>query len=331
MPVALAVFARMNRAVLLPLAMVFSACTCHPAPAPRGESSSASPLSASPPPLTPPSHSARDKTTAAPSAGALPCPEAPGAPTRAELGPGLVVERHRPAVAPARPAASPCFTLVRADPRRYPLRLLAARTVGGGRRPLPKWAAEFGLIGLVNASMYREDDHSTGLLVASGQAMTEIDNREMSGYLAFDPVRPEDPPVVVGGRACPGFDLDVLRSRYRSVVQNYRLLDCDAKPIAWKDEKVYSAAALGIDGAGNIVFVASRPPHRMADFAAMLVAPEVGLRAALYVEGGPEVSLYVQAGGRTFEEIGSYESGFQEDDGNRAFWPIPNVVGFGPG
>jgi hypothetical protein len=128
--------------------------------------------------------------------------------------------------------------LVRADPRMYPLRLLAARTVGGGRRALPKWAAEFGLIGLVNASMYQEDDHSTGLLVTSGQAMTEIDNREMGGYLAFDPVRPDDHrPVVIQGRSCPGFDLDALRSRYRSVVQNYRLLDCDGKPITGRTRR----------------------------------------------------------------------------------------------
>lgn len=311
----------MRRALLLPLAVGFSACTCGHAPSPHGEPQLAT---------TPPS-GAGSAPSAALAAGPLPCPDAPDAPARAVLGPGLVVERHRPAVAPARPVTSPCFTLVRADPRRYPLRLLAARTVGGGRRTLPRWAAEFGLIGLVNASMYREDDHSTGLLVAAGQAMTETDNREMGGYLAFDPVRPADPAVTIAGRSCPGFDLDALRGRYRSIVQDYRLLDCDGGPIAWKDEKVYSAAALGLDGAGNIVFVTSRPPHRMADFAALLASPEVGLRAALYVEGGPEASLFVRSGGRTFEEIGSYETGFQEDDGNREFWPIPNVVGFGPG
>lgn len=69
----------------------------------------------------------------------------------------------------------------------------------------------------------------------------------------------------------------------------------------------------------------------MTDFAIALAAPEVDLQAALYVEGGPEVSLLVQAGGHTLQEIGSYESGFQEDDGNAAFWPLPNVLGFGPG
>src|SRR5262249_6779460 len=89
------------------------------------------------------------------------------------------------------------------------------------------------------------------------------------------------------------------------------------------------AAAIGVDNAGKGAFVASRAPHRMADFAAMLAAPEVGLRGALYVEGGPEASLFVRGGGRTFEVIGSFESGFQEDDDNAAFWPIPNVLGFG--
>ena len=79
------------------------------------------------------------------------------------------------------------------------------------------------------------------------------------------------------------------------------------------------------------MFVVSRAAHRMTDFAETLAAPEVGLRAALYVEGGPEASLFVRAGGRTFEEIGSFETDFQENDENPAFWPIPNVLGFGPG
>jgi hypothetical protein len=250
---------------------------------------------------------------------------------RRALGPGLLAERHHPSIEPARPAASPCFTVVRADPRRHPLRLFAARSAGGGRRTLPQWARETGMIGLVNASMYREDDHSTGLLVARGAVTTATDNAVMGGFFAFDPVDPADPPVAVHGRSCDGFDLAALRGRYRSIVQNYRLLDCDSRPIPWKDEKVYSAAAIGIDAAGNVVLVASRAAHRMTDFAELLAAPEVGLRAALYVEGGPEASLLVQAGEHTIQEIGSFETGFQEDDANAVFWPIPNVLAFGPG
>lgn len=313
----------MRLAVLLPLSACFAACTCGSPPAPQG-------ASAGPNDVRPaPSASAR-----AASPGIeddLPCPATAGAPARLALGPGLVAERHRPSIEPARPSRSPCFTLVRADPRLHPLRLFAARSLGGGRRTLPEWAGQTGMIGLINASMYREDDHSTGLLVARGAVTTEADNAAMGGFFAFDPVDPADPPVAVGGRPCAGFDLAALRGRYRSIVQNYRLLDCDSKPIPWKDEKVYSAAAIGIDGAGRVVFVTSRAPHRMTDFAALLAAPEVGLEAALYVEGGPEASLFVRAGGRTIQEIGSFETSFQEDDANAVFWPLPNVLGFGPG
>lgn len=194
---------------------------------------------------------------------------------------------------------------------------------------MPEWGAQTGAVGLVNASMYQEDDHSTGLFVSRGEVMTDADTRAMGGFLAFDPVDPSDKPVVMEGRDCPGFDLARLRERYRSVVQNYRLLDCQSEPIAWQDEKVYSAAAIGLDRGGNIVFVVSRPPYNMTEFAKILADPAVGLVAGLYVEGGPEASLWAQVGQRAIREIGSYESGFQEDDANAQFWRLPNVLGIG--
>jgi hypothetical protein len=48
----------------------------------------------------------------------------------------------------------------------------------------------------------------------------------------------------------------------------------------------------------------------------------------MYVEGGPEASLYVAAGKERLERVGSFETGFREADDNAAFWPIPNVLAF---
>ena len=48
----------------------------------------------------------------------------------------------------------------------------------------------------------------------------------------------------------------------------------------------------------------------------------------MYVEGGPEASLYVKVGGEVVSEVGSFETGFFESDANQVFWPLPNVIGF---
>src|SRR5438045_9590685 len=85
----------------------------------------------------------------APAAAADPCPGAT-APR-----PGLAVERFS--------GRDGCVTLVRIDPARFRLRLLTA-LVEGGSRTAPEWAHEFGLTGLINASMFAPDQRSIGLL-----------------------------------------------------------------------------------------------------------------------------------------------------------------------
>jgi hypothetical protein len=46
----------------------------------------------------------------------------------------------------------------------------------------------------------------------------------------------------------------------------------------------------------------------------------------MYVEGGPEATLYVRGGSRSALFVGSYESLFVENDRNQKAWEIPNVL-----
>jgi len=47
----------------------------------------------------------------------------------------------------------------------------------------------------------------------------------------------------------------------------------------------------------------------------------------MYVEGGPESSLYINAGGKEVKSMGSYETNFNLNDENDLFWQLPNVIG----
>ncbi len=251
---------------------------------------------------------------------------------RLELLAGLTVERIE-----ADPAAAPagaCITLVRIDPARFRLRILAASKHGdGASRPLPEWVRTYGETGGINTSMYLQSGRSTGILRSAELVDRDADNAAMGAYLAFDPVSPEDAPVALFGRGCPGVELADVRARYRGLVQNYRILGCDGEAVPWQDEKRFSAAAVALDEGGHVVFVHSRTPWQMTAFAQRLADPALGLRAAMYVEGGPEASLYVRAGAggaaEEIAEVGSFETGFF-DASNTRFWAIPNVLSFAP-
>jgi hypothetical protein len=65
----------------------------------------------------------------------------------------------------------------------------------------------------------------------------------------------------------------------------------------------------------------------MTDLAAAV--GHLDLAGALFLEGGPEASLLVD-GDPPLSRVGSYETGFVENDGNQAFWWLPNVVGVAP-
>ncbi|HEV7556321.1 MAG TPA: phosphodiester glycosidase family protein, partial [Kofleriaceae bacterium] len=129
-------------------------------------------------------------------------------------------------------------------------------------------------------------------------------------------------PVVVAGRDCKDFDLAKLRQRYRSIVQSYRLLGCDGKAMTWGDPKHYSAAAIGVDRSGRVVMMLARGAVTMAELSKELAGHD--LAGALFLEGGPEASLVVRG---KLSVLGSYETGFVENDDNHEFWKLPNVIG----
>ena len=177
--------------------------------------------------------------------------------------------------------------------------------------------------------MYTEDGHSVTMMVNGPVVNQPRDDKRYGGFFAFDPTREGIPPVAAFGRECAGFDLAAIRHDYKVVVQNYRLLDCEAHAISWKDPKVVSAAAIGIGKDGDVVFIHTRTAHTMTELATILGMPALSLAHAHYVEGGPEASLYVHAGNRTIRAIGQYTGAFA-DDVSQQLWELPNVIGFSP-
>jgi len=250
---------------------------------------------------------------------ALACP----APVR-ELGPGITHERVAIDGTPAIPTTDDCLDVVRIDLGGHRLRVLTALH-DGGARALDRWLTDEKLVAGINAGMFHDTLRSVGLLVTADAINNADDNPAFGGFLAFDPVDPASPPLVVAGRDCPDFDLTGLRARYRSISQSYRLVGCDGEAITWKDPKAYSAAAIGVDRDGRLVLLHARAPHRMRELSK--TAATLDLAGAIFVEGGPEASLVVRARDGAVSRVGSFETGFLEDDSNQALWQLPNILG----
>src|SRR5205823_4996382 len=115
-------------------------------------------------------------------------------------------------------------------------------------------------------------------------------------------------------------NLDEATRRYGTLVQSIRLVTCH-RANAWKlQPKKWSTAAIGIDGKGRVLFIHARSPWPVHDLVERLLALPIDLRRAMYVEGGPEATLYVKSGKVERSFVGSFETGFLENDTNLIEW-----------
>jgi len=215
--------------------------------------------------------------------------------------------------------------LLRVDPARFELTLLNSSAAGGTARTAKEWAARYGLVAVINASLYQAD-HSTS--VSLMKARDHTNNPRLSKHnavLLFDRLDAGVPPVQIVDRTCR--DLGAIRDRYAAAVQSIRMVSCTRRNV-WspQPEKKWSAAAIGVDTNGRMLFVHVRSPLSTHDLIDALLALPLDLRETMYVEGGPEAQLYVSAGGRELEFVGSHGSSFAGIENNYAL-PIPNVIG----
>jgi hypothetical protein len=216
--------------------------------------------------------------------------------------------------------------LVRLDPAVAPLRLLFAGELGVEPRTAEGWGRAEGLSVVTNLGMF-EADHRTH----TGYA-------RRGGYVNSPDWRPRYQSALVLGPRGPGLgagrllDLDrpaerALAGRHDVVVQNLRLIRAPGLSVWAPSPRRWSEAALAEDAAGRLLLVFLRAPRDMPAFNRLLLSLPLGVRRAQHLEGGPEASLSVHAGGVDVDLCGSHETGFREDDSNHEQWALPNVLG----
>jgi len=216
--------------------------------------------------------------------------------------------------------------VLRIDPARFELRLMNASAPDQGRAlTARRWCARGDLVAAINASMYQTDHRTSVSLMRTGAHTNNPRLTKDRAILAFDRLDTSLKPVAIIDRDCE--DIEKLRDRYGSLVQSIRMISCKGKNVWSQQPRRWSTAAIGMDAQGRVLFVHVRSPYSTHDLIDILLALPLRIERALYAEGGPEAQLYVNSGGREHEWVGSYETGFNEDDDNHTAWPVPNVIG----
>jgi hypothetical protein len=214
---------------------------------------------------------------------------------------------------------------VRIDPARFELRLASASAQGdaGGLLTARDWAYRTGASAAINASMYQEDYRTSVSLMRSRDHVNQRRVSKDKAVLAFDPLVSGVPAVRIVDRDCE--DLTDAERRYGTLVQSIRMISCERRNVWAPSERRYSAAAIGVDTKGRVLFFHARTPWPVHDLVKALLEAPIDLAQAMYVEGGPEAQLFARGGGREVERVGTFERAPRAADAGRA-WPVPNVI-----
>jgi len=216
--------------------------------------------------------------------------------------------------------------IIRIDPEIYSLRLLSASELNHSNLTVKQWCERYDLIGAINAGMFQTDYRSNvGYMKNFEHLNNPWVNPSYHSVAAFNPVNKNNSKFRI-------YDTDETNiqdviSRYHTVIQNLRLIKSPARNRWSQQNKKWSEAALGQDRDGNVLFIFSRSPYSMHDLNNILIQLPINIVNAQHLEGGPEASLYFKFNELEIEVMGSYETGFNENDFNDTFWNLPNVIG----
>jgi hypothetical protein len=215
------------------------------------------------------------------------------------------------------------LTLVKINPSFSEFELKSA-TIHNQSIPLPVnvWADTFGFDLVVNAGMYDllKPLASKGFFKIGDQFNNQQINTSYNGLFAVN-----NKGVGIIDLKCDAtFDI----RKQHSCFQGMRMLDCDGEKMDWKKKKQScSMLVASIDTKGNVYFIFSRSPYLHATFIDFLKMLPLELTTTIYLEGGPETSLYLRTPSGIIQKVGSYISGSYENDNNMKFWRLPNVIG----
>ena len=225
------------------------------------------------------------------------------------------------------------LTFVKINPDYFDFELLMGSQHGRKSYTVEQWADSFNLDLVINAGMYDLAKKLNSKAFLKNEKHVNNPNLypNYNAMIAFNP-------RVINKRNFDIIDLkcsnwDKVKSHYHCYAQGLRMLDCSGEALGWDKKKQSCSMLLATkDQEGNIYFVFTRSPYTHNEMITFLQSLPFSLSHAIYLEGGPQTSLYIDLilpNGENFcvEKVGSYVSKTYETDENKQFWTLPNVIG----
>ncbi|KAF1075558.1 phosphodiester glycosidase family protein [Halodesulfovibrio sp. MK-HDV] len=218
---------------------------------------------------------------------------------------------------------SAAITALRISPDDYEFMLLMRSKEGDSFTP-EQWAARYKLTALINASMYLPDNSkSTGYMRNKEHTNNGFIHNSFGSFFVANPTRKGIPAVDIIDRHQQRHTN--LLPNYSIVIQNYRLFSASRTPLWPEKASETSIAAVAKDTIGNIVFIHCRTPMTVRKFTKRLLESQLELVTAMYVEGGPEASMYLKTSKISRTWAGRYIGDFWNTENKQ--WSLPNVLG----
>lgn len=221
------------------------------------------------------------------------------------------------------------ITILKIDPKYFTFQLVAASEYDSLQRTVKEWCELKGMIAAINAGMYggKSRISNVGFMKNSNHINNPDFKENYKAIAAFNPVDETLPPFKIIDTENENWEN--YKDKYLSFSQSMRMIDSQTKPMFWKQKRKMrsSMVVLGTDKKGNVLFIFTRSPFTPNEFSKILLKAPIQIQTAMYLEGGPESSLYVNNGEMIVERIGSYVSRTFAHDKNNEFRKMPNVIG----
>lgn len=217
------------------------------------------------------------------------------------------------------------INILKISPKLYNLNLLSAKENGERIKTAKKWAEDKNQIAVINAGMYMQDFATNVGFMKNFDFTNNGRLNKDNTIAAFNRKNDSVPEFQIIDRTCQNWDQ--LKDQYNSYTQSIRMVDCNQKNKWGQQSKKWSMVVIGKDKEGNALFIFTRSPYSVHDFINILLNSSLEVYNLMYLEGGPEASFYMNHNETKVEKMGSYETGFNENDDNAVFWSLPNAIG----
>jgi hypothetical protein len=223
--------------------------------------------------------------------------------------------------------------VLRINPKLFDFELVLATENGKKMKTVQEWCTEKKLIACINAGMYDGKDPShpeNAKFVNRGytQNFSHINSPTWTtdkAVIAFNRKDTTVPAFQIIDMQCQ--NINILKTKYNSLVQGIRMVDCKQTNRWFKDNKLWGMSLMAMDKSGNMLWIHTYSPYTIYNFTEMLLKMPLQIYDMIYLDGGIPSVFYLSANKTTVYRRGTYPENFADKEFDSYSIILPNVIG----